>query len=119
MYMYIELVGLVPPTAAPFSLKWMLSWLVLLLHFLAPPDFHACMHVLMCVCQCIYLCVCVCVCVCVRVRVRVRVCACVCASANGESELRLSVHKVRKYISYLSDQSQGCGVYRRWRNEEC
>ena len=38
---------------------------------------------------------------------------CVCASAlscNGESELTESVHGVTKYISHMSDQSQGCGV---------
>ena len=78
----LEWVGLVPPTAAPFSFEMDVvligvALFFVVMHFLAPSDFHV---RLMCVCVSVYLSVCLwggCI-----------VFVCVCASANGESELR-------------------------------
>ena len=95
--------GLVPPTVAPFSFEMdvVLVGVALFLVCISS-DFH--LRARANVCVFVYPSVCLCVCVCVGLHC---LCLCVCASANGESEL---VHRVRKYISHLSDQSQSRGL---------
>ena len=101
--MYIRVGGWVPPTAAPFPLKWMLSWLVLLyfvMHFLAPPDFHvrarANVYVSM------YIRICLCVCGGGGGGGGLHMCACLCASAlscNGSESTGLESTSLTFQIS--------------------